>query len=264
VLGERGEQRVGIGEHAGVGAAGVVAERQIAVEDRDAAVAIGARHGQSLEEVRAGVPARVPVADLAIDRRHLLEREVVDVVPGVAEPDLVEVAAVLEHDAARFVRRRLLDVEHEPDRAGQRRAADAGVGEPAGAVDLDAQEHVGARRDEVARPLDANPRRERHRVEAEREEHVQEVAVLLEAVTAAARVHQLVLDRGRIEIDAAPEQDVEVLERDARHVRARERVQGLQRRRARTGVADAREVRVEIRGERLGAHRLFAAATSAS
>ena len=52
-------------------------------------------------------------------------------------------------------------------------------------VQLDAQEHVRARWDEVARLLHAHPRAQRAHLEAQRREHVQEQRVLLEAVATA-------------------------------------------------------------------------------
>ena len=77
-------------------------------------------------------------------------------------------------------------------------------------------------------------------------QHREQQRVLLQALAAAARVDQLVLHGGQLEVDLPAEQDIEVLERDRLDVRARDRVQRVQRGGARPVVADASEVAIEI------------------
>jgi hypothetical protein len=90
------------------------------------------------------------------------------------------------------------------------------------------------------------PPAERPRREAERGERVQEQAVLLEAVSAAPLPHQLFEDGVGREVDAAAEQDVEVLERDRLRVGGGQGTEQREGRRAGAVVADARQVGVEI------------------
>src|SRR5438552_1381806 len=97
-------------------------------------------------------------------------------------------------------------VAREPS-AGRERKAEA-------LVELGPHAQMGACRREVARPLVAHARAERPGLEAERGQRSEQERVLLEAVAAAAVTDQLALDRGRIDVDAAAEQHVEVLERD--------------------------------------------------
>ena len=133
----------------------------------------------------------------------------------------------------------------QADRRRQRQAADADVGEPRFAVDLDADEEVGPRRREVARLLPAHAGADRHGLEAERLEHEQEEPVLLEAVPAPPLAHELVEERRRVERNRPLEQDVEVLERNRARVRERDGVQHRQRRLTRALVPDAFEVAVQ-------------------
>jgi hypothetical protein len=174
-----------------------------------------------------------------IDRRHLLERQLAHVLPRVAQADLVEeprarsasheaVPVALGHDAPRLVRRLLCLVEREADRRGERPRAHAHVGDPRVALELHAEAEVRARRRHLARAVHAHTRRERTHREAQRLEHREEETVLLEAVAAAARVHELGLDRLELEDDGPTEQHVDVLEGDAAHVRVRDRPQRLE------------------------------------
>ena len=95
-------------------------------------------------------------------------------------------------------------------------------------------------------PLPDDARRERRGVEPERAEHVVEQEVLLEAVAAAAAVHELALERRQIEPDGPTDERVEVLERNRERVQRLQRAQRLERRGARPRVADALEIRVDV------------------
>ena len=105
---------------------------------------------------------------------------------------------------------------------------------------------MGARRDHAARAAIPHARAQRRDVEPDRLEHEQQQAVLLEAVAAAARLHELSLERRRRQLDGAAGQDVEVLERNRLDVRLHDAVQRRKRRLDRTVVADAGEIGGEI------------------
>ena len=135
---------------------------QFAVEQRQAA-AVGQRprRDQPVLEVRLRMRAGEPVGDLAIDERHLLERELVDVVPVVAEAHLVK-----ERPFSRSSRRGSCGVGlrprlGQPDRRGQRQRLRPRRRRARDSVELDADEQVGARRRVVARALVANACAER-------------------------------------------------------------------------------------------------------
>src|SRR5262249_24107810 len=95
-------------------------------------------------------------------------------------------------------------------------------------------------------------RRESGDLEAERIERRPEQDVVLEAVAAAAVAQELLLQRRQVEPDRTAQERVEILERDRERMPEVEAAQRLQRRRARSAVADTPEVGVEI--ERV-AHR---------
>ena len=194
-----------------------------------------------------------------IDQRHLLTREFVQVVPGLAEPDLMEPAPVLRDDAALVVGRLLCGARDEADGGAQREPAEADVGHPRLAVEIDLQEQVRPRRRDVAWLLVAHPRGEGAHGEADGLEHVEQQSVLLEAVAAAVTAHQFVDERLMRQFDGPAEQDVEILERDRVDVTSRDGLQDLQRRRRGTAVADAGEVPVEPCGLRRHLCRYVAA-----
>ena len=102
---------------------------------------------------------------------------------------------------------------------------------------------VAPARTRAARAVDA---------EAQRLERGLEERVLLEAVAPAPGADELRLEGGEVEVDRAAEQDVEVLERDRRAVRAVERDEPLEARGERAPLADPREVGVEIQVARHG------------
>ena len=158
----------------------------------------------------------------------------------------MEPSSVFPDDPPRLVRRRLLPLGVQANRRGEGEPAHPDVGQPARAVDLHLQEHVRARRRFGARAIDPDARAARLDAEPHRLEHLEKKTVLLEAVAAPSPPDQLVEDGLRAELDRAPEQHVQVLERDRLRVGRRERVQRRQRRRARSGVADAGEVGVEV------------------
>src|SRR4051794_31191329 len=74
-----------------VGAAVALSNREVAIEQRDAtSFWERARGHQAIAEMGARMGAREPVRDRPIDGRHLLARELADVVPLVAIADLVK------------------------------------------------------------------------------------------------------------------------------------------------------------------------------
>src|SRR3954471_4935684 len=118
---------------------------ELVVEQREArAVGRGARDDEATLEVRARVRAGEPVAQLAVDRRHFLERKFANVLPIFAEAHLVKKTRAFAHDAAAIVGRGLFGFGVEPDGRRQGDTADAHVGQPCLAVDVDAQEDVRA------------------------------------------------------------------------------------------------------------------------
>ena len=80
---------------------------------------------------------------------------------------------VFAQNAARLMRRGLLSIHVEADRPGERHAADAHVGQPDVAVDVDPHEDMRPRRNLVAPPLQADPRAQRRDLEPQLAEHVQ-------------------------------------------------------------------------------------------
>ena len=102
------EQLLGRSDRPYLGAALAVASLQLAVAQADAAaVGGGARCDEEASEVGPGVCAGVPVADLAIDRRHLLAGELVNIRPRVAEARLVQPMFALADDPTGLVWRLL-------------------------------------------------------------------------------------------------------------------------------------------------------------
>ena len=91
---------------------------------------------------------------------------------------------------------------------------------------------------------EAHPRGEQRHVEAELSQHPGKERVLLEAISAASGADELFLQAVEVDPDRTPEEDVEILEWDVRHMRD---VQGPQRRECRLdapAVANACEIGV--------------------
>ena len=105
-----------------------------------------------------------------------------------------------------------------------------------------------ARRNDAARAPVPDARAQGRDVVADRFERKQEQAILLEAVAAAAALHEFVLERGGRELDGTALQHVEILERNGLDVRLDDRVQHIECRLGRTVVADTSEVRGKIHG----------------
>jgi hypothetical protein len=137
---------------------------------------------------------------------------------------------------------RVLD---QRDRHPRGQRAEAGVDDEPALRQRHDEEHVRARR---LRPRHRHrhPRRVALRAKAERLEDGGEQRGVLEAVPAAVRTHELVLQRGKVEADRPAEQDVEVLERDVRHVRVEKPRQRFERRPRAAAPADPFEIGVEV------------------
>lgn len=93
-----------------------------------------------------------------------------------------------------------------------------------------------------------HPPQQRTRLETDGPERHQEQTVELEAIPPARPVHQLVAQRLRLERDAAPELDIEVLERDRVELGTVERLQASLRRSYGAGMVQTGEIGVEIEG----------------
>ncbi len=91
-------------------------------------------------------------------------------------------------------------------------------------------------------------------VEAEGAERGAEEEILFVAVAAAAVADEFAFDAGKIDRDAAAEEDVEILERNRGHLAELERAEGGERGVARAGVGEAGEVGVEVDGVVCGGH----------
>ena len=89
-------------------------------------------------------------------------------------------------------------------------------------------------------------RRMQKRAEAELLEDGGEQRGLLEAITAAPATDELFLEMPQIQKYRTAEQDVEILERNTRHVRMQEPCQRIERAAQAAGPADAVEISIEI------------------
>ena len=127
------------------------------------------------------------------------------------------------------------------------RAPESHVGQPAptGGAGRDEQDEVIELRAEAA-SLVSHARREEDHLEAEEGQQVCEKPIQLVAETTTSLAHDLAEQRRALEHDGAAEVDVEVLERHRVEVRAVEGAEGVDRRRAPSGVPDAREVGVGV------------------
>ena len=148
---------------------------------------------------RLGVAHDVVIQQLDVDLLLLLQIEPIEAFPLPAHLRFDGELAGYAHDAKRFVRRRLLDVDRELEGRRRRQAAEPDVAEVALAAERDEQHHVRPRahlaggRSQTTRAASAvtsNP---------STREHMLEQQVLLEAVAAAAALHELALERSEIE-----------------------------------------------------------------
>ena len=94
--------------------------------------------------------------------------------------------------------------------------------------------------------LPNDPRRQCSDVEPEHAQHVLEQQVLLEAVAAAAVLHELALERVEIEQHGSARERIEVLEWNGLRVALLQAAQSLEGRGTRPRVADAFEVGTEV------------------
>ena len=166
--------------------------------------------------------------------------------PLAADPHLHEESVALREQAERLVRRRLLDARGQPYRPGEGLPAEADVGDVVLPVDRHPQQHVRARQGHAVRYVPHHARGQAGDAKAERIECRLEQQVVLEAVAAAPAAHELLLQRGKIEPHRTAQEGIEILERNRQRVAQMERAQRLQRRRARSAVADAPQIGVEI------------------
>ena len=95
---------------------------------------------QAVLEVGLWMSARIPITDLSIDKRHLLERELADVIPLLPIADLVEIATLLEDQAPHIVRCWLVGVELKAQCRSQRRGTRANIGDIVAAPVFDVQD----------------------------------------------------------------------------------------------------------------------------
>ena len=94
--------------------------------------------------------------------------------------------------------------------------------------------------------LPNDPRRQCRDVEPEHAQHMLEQQVLLEAVAAAAVLHELALERIEIEQHGSARERIEVLEWNGLRVALLQAAQRVEGRGTRPRVADAFEVGIEV------------------
>ena len=192
----------------------------------------------------------IVVGDLEVDRKLWLERESVEIRPGI-------VAKRLQHPLSRVLDQtirpgelpRLLPIP-EPDGKKQTGRAEADVSQPFGVFARDLEHHMRSRQD--PRRAEAYTRGEQCHLEPEGTQRGGEQRVLLEAIAAAPAVHELGLQAGKIDADRPAEEDIQILERDVRRMRDMQSTERRERGLARALIGDARKIGFEI--ECVGGH----------
>ncbi len=184
------------------------------------------------------------IGEVVVDRVLVLPGEGIEIDPGVGILRLKDEYVVF---AAHAVRPDALLhglFRTHVDRIKQPPGAEANVGEPASVFGFDFEEHVGAR--PYFGRTETDSRRQATQGESERLEHGGEKRVMLKAIAAASRGHELRLQIAQVERDAATEHDIQVFERNGRDVREVQRLERLGCRVEDSVVADAREIRYEV------------------
>ena len=226
--------------------------RELAIVDRDSGAVRAGQGGEVvLMELGDRTRAGPPITQFAVDHRHLLERELGDVGPLLAEESLVEVPrkwyAILTDDSSHVVRGFLGRVQRvESNRASGGQTANTDVGHPWDLVDRHAQEHMRSRGDEIPGGLLPYPRRERRDLETQFAKHAHQQRILLETVTPPAVVHQFLFDGLVRERHSPAQRDVEILERDRAGLREHDAPQCFQGGIRRAGKADSIEVSRQV------------------
>src|SRR5690625_837667 len=251
---ENGEQLGMILKLATVLLAAGLAAGQAAVEQGDA---LPARSGQGHIQaaIKAGirVGAGVPVGHLAVDERHGSGAAFIDILPATATPDLMVPKAVFLLQATRFMGGVLNDIGPPFQRGGQGGRADPNIDQPAGAVTMDFNKHVGARHRLLAVVgAQAHARAQRPGVETQPAQRLEHQTVVLKTVAAAAAGDQLVENGLRLDFYRPAQQDVDIFKRDGLNMRRRKVVQGLRLNGRAATVVNAFELGVQ--GQRAG-HR---------
>ncbi len=189
----------------------------------------------------------IPIADFVILRQLLFQREAIE-----RRPLAVDFCLFLEIVAAaqkpiRPVRRFLFALVIETERPAERPAAEADVGDvrPLGKLH---QKHHMTSPDPAGGLLDVDPRGQAGDVEPERFQRGCEEPILFEAISAALVANELALERRGIEMDAALEQRIEILETYCGRMQRVERAESLERRRAAAGIADPLEIGAYVDG----------------
>jgi hypothetical protein len=141
---------------------------------------------------------------------------------------------------------RLLKVGDQGQRCGQRQAAKANIRKICLPMQLDTQQHMPARRDNLIRYVPANPRSQPAHLEAQGEQDGAQKQVLLEAIAATTTLNQLVLERREIEAHGLVQQRREILEGDHRSMPDMDGPQRRERWRAFAVVANTLEIGVEV------------------
>jgi len=161
--------------------------------------------------------------------------------PAVVQPRLQRQLAADVDEAHQLVGSLLFDLRLQPERAGWREIAEPDIRKISALRQRHFQKHMDGRAGRIDRqPAHDTPLQARDRV-AKRPQSRAEQHVLLEAVSAASAADHLVLKRRHIELGRLPEHDVQRLVGDRVRVRENETIQGLERRRDGSRIADARK-----------------------
>ena len=189
---------------------------------------------------------RVVVAHVEIDAIVGIERRcpAIDGLAARARPQH-PVFVVARHPVRRAMGRLVL--RNQGYRTRRREAAESRIDDERPPLDVDGQEHVRSRR-VLTRPVQNDTSRVRHRRKTDRLQYRRNERRVLEAIPAATRTDDLLLNGRNVEPDFPAQQHVQILERNPPRMRAQQRGQRGQRRRNVAREADSTQVSADVDG----------------
>ncbi len=193
---------------------------EFCIGDNDTALGGEFCNEKGIAETGLGMGVGVPVADFEVDGSDGLGDELVDVLPLVAELDLVDEVVLAFDDAAGFEVEVLFLAGIEGDGLDEADSAETDVGEMGACFGFDSQDHVAERRHGIVRRHPADAGEVGRYGEADFAQGGCEEGVLLEAVAAAFLRDEFIDDVGELGGDCPVEQYVEVFEGDVFFVQA--------------------------------------------
>ncbi len=149
-------------------------------------------------------------------------------------------------ETKRLVGSSLFDTRLKPQRTGEHMTTETDISQPAFTRQLDAQQHVALGSLGILRLPPQDTRDQAAHLEADRPQRRFEQQVLLEAVTAAPLMHQLLLQRRQVKLYRKTQQRIEVGKWDGRDVRGGQSAQRRHIGRYRTMPADAAQIGIQI------------------